>query len=99
MLWLWRRPAATAPIRSLAREPPYAVSAALEEAKRQKKKKKRYLYEPNGMNKIKDWLHYMLDKKLDKRNPPGILFQSIEEKSIHMSTERLLHKCSQQLNS
>ena len=25
LLWLWRRPAATAPIRSLAWEPPYAV--------------------------------------------------------------------------
>ena len=37
LLWLWRRPAATAPIRPLAWEPPYAVGAAL---KRRKKKKK-----------------------------------------------------------
>ena len=37
MLWLWRRPAATAPIRPLAWEPPYAVGAALEKAKRPKK--------------------------------------------------------------
>ena len=36
LLWLWRRPAATAPIRPLAWEPPYAVGAALEKAKRQK---------------------------------------------------------------
>ena len=35
LLWLWCRPAATAPIRSLAWEPPYVVGAAL---KRQKKK-------------------------------------------------------------
>ena len=40
LLWLWRRPAATAPIRSLAWEPPYAAEAALEMAKRQKIKYK-----------------------------------------------------------
>ena len=37
LLWLWCRPMATAPIRSRAWEPPYAVGAAL---KRQEKKKK-----------------------------------------------------------
>ena len=40
LLWLWRRPVATALIRPLAWEPPYAVGVALEKAKRQKKKKK-----------------------------------------------------------
>ena len=39
LLWLWHRLAATAPIRPLAREPPYAAGAAPEMAKRQKKKK------------------------------------------------------------
>ena len=39
LLWLWCRPAAIAPIRLLAWEPPYAVGVAL---KRQKKKK--FLY-------------------------------------------------------
>ena len=29
LLWLWCRPAATAPTRALAWEPPYAVGAAL----------------------------------------------------------------------
>ena len=38
LLWLWCSPAATAPIRSLAWEPPYAAGATL---KRQKKKKKK----------------------------------------------------------
>ena len=38
LLWLWRRLAATAPIRPLAREPPYAAGAAQEMAKRQKKR-------------------------------------------------------------
>ena len=36
LLWLWCRPAATAPIQPLAWEHPYAVGAALEKAKRQK---------------------------------------------------------------
>jgi len=41
LLWLWRRLAATTPIRPLAWEPPYAAGAAQEMAKRPKKKKKR----------------------------------------------------------
>ena len=39
LLWLWRRLAAIAPIRSLAWEPPYAAGVAQEMAKRQKRKK------------------------------------------------------------
>ena len=39
LLWLWCRPAATAPIGPLAWEPTYAVGAALKRTKRQKKKK------------------------------------------------------------
>ena len=39
LLWLWCRLAATGPIRPLAWEPPYALGAALEMAKRLKKKK------------------------------------------------------------
>ena len=38
LLWLWHRPTATAPIRPLAGEPPYAAGAALEKAERPKKK-------------------------------------------------------------
>ena len=34
LLWLWWRPAATAPIQPLAWEPLYAAGAALEKAKR-----------------------------------------------------------------
>ena len=41
LLWLWRRLAATAPIRPLGWESPYDTEAALEKAKRQKKKKKK----------------------------------------------------------
>ena len=39
LLWLWHRPAATAPIRPLAWEPPYAAGAALKKTKKIKKKK------------------------------------------------------------
>ena len=38
-LWLWRRPAATAPIQPLAWEPPYAVGTALKKKKRKKERK------------------------------------------------------------
>ena len=38
LLWLWHRLAATAPIRPLAWEPPYATGAALEKTKKKKKK-------------------------------------------------------------
>ena len=40
LLRLWHRLAAVAPIRPLAWEPPYAVSAALKETKDKKEKKK-----------------------------------------------------------
>ena len=40
-LWLWRKPAATAPIGPLAWEPPYAVGAALKGQKTKKKKRKK----------------------------------------------------------
>ena len=41
LLWLWRRPAPTAPIIPLAWEPPYAVGVSQEIAKRQEKKRKK----------------------------------------------------------
>ena len=41
LLWLWRGPVATALIQPLAWEPPYSTGAALEKAKRLKRKKKK----------------------------------------------------------
>ena len=41
LLWLWRRPAATAPIGPLDWEPPYAVGAARKSKRKKKKKKKK----------------------------------------------------------
>ena len=40
LLWLWCRLAATAPVRSLAQEPPCAMGAALKKDKKQTKKQK-----------------------------------------------------------
>ena len=40
-LWLWRRPVATAPIRPLAWEPPYAMGVAQEKARKEKKKERK----------------------------------------------------------
>jgi len=39
LLWLWHGPAATAPIRPLALEPPYGAGVALEKAKKKIKKR------------------------------------------------------------
>ena len=41
LLWLWRRPAATAPIRPQVWEPPYAAGMTLKKTKRQKQKQKK----------------------------------------------------------
>ena len=59
LLGLWRRPEATAPIRPLAWEPPYAEGAAQEMAKRQKNptKGKKQINANNGQ-------YYQSDKFL-----------------------------------
>jgi len=41
LLWLWCRLVATAPIRPLAWDPPYATGAALEKAKKDKNEKQK----------------------------------------------------------
>ena len=47
LLWLWHRPEATAPMKSLAWEPPCAVGAALKD-----KKKKKNFFQYNISGKI-----------------------------------------------
>ena len=47
VLWLWRGLEATAPIRPLALEPPYAAGAAQEMAKREEKRKKKEKFYAN----------------------------------------------------
>ena len=48
LLWLSRRLAATAPIRPLPWEPPYAAGAALKRQKTKDKKKKKEGFYPNN---------------------------------------------------
>ena len=56
MLWLLPRPAATAPIGSLAWECPYAEGAAQEIAKRQKIKKNKKIKINRGVPVVAQWL-------------------------------------------
>ena len=51
LLWLWYRPAATAPIGSLAWESPYAADAAL----KSKKKKKKLVLSLDGKGSSNKW--------------------------------------------
>ena len=55
-LWLWRRPAATAPIRPLAWEPPYAEGAALKRPKEKRKKRTSKLSHFSHCSKTSDYL-------------------------------------------
>ena len=58
LLWLWGRQAATALIRPVAWEPPYAVGVPLEKAKRPKKKKKlAFLYTNNELPEKNKEIH------------------------------------------
>ena len=55
LLWLWCRPAATALIRSLAWETPYAVGVALEKKRKKKKKKRGILPSQNSFLRKKNY--------------------------------------------
>ena len=44
LLWLRRRPVATALIQPVAREPPYAASATLKDKKRKSEKENEWMY-------------------------------------------------------
>ena len=53
LLWLWCRPAAIAPIRPLAWEPPYAADAALNRQKEDPPQKNIYICHTNQRYKEK----------------------------------------------
>ena len=74
LLWLCRRPVATAPIRTLAWEPPYAVGLAQEMTKRQKEKQKK-------RKKIKKRKRKRKRKRKEKRNLPS---GAVEIESINL---------------
>ena len=90
-LWLWHRPPATTPIRPLAWEPPYAVGAALEMAKRQNKNKnkKKQNKQTKKKNKKKTHLNATLClavhlRKLDLLRKNLGLLENKKSKIIHI---------------
>ena len=68
LLWLWCRPAATALIRLLAWEPPYAEGAAQRNSKKTKKKKK----ERNRFTDIENKLVVTSEKREEGRERQGV---------------------------
>ena len=62
LLWLRRRPAATAPIQPLAWEPPYAAGVAQEMAKKQKKQKKQKKNAESNSSRIRGKIRSLLEE-------------------------------------
>ena len=77
MLWLWRRPAATAPIRPLAWEPPYATGAAPRPKKTKDKRKKKGNILTILTTEPYNPLHPILSPHLPSKNPKHINVQSM----------------------
>ena len=74
LLWLWRRPAATAPTRPLAWEPPYAAAAAL---KRQKKRKNSVPQTSKILRKIQNFnYHIILEIKVNQATSQILLIKN-----------------------
>ena len=81
-LWLWCRPAATALIRFLAWEPPYATGVALEKVKSQKKIKNKNKYKKEFKKKIIKGIdikisHYKKRKQIINLSPKIMGFNCI----------------------
>ena len=68
LLWLWCRAQATAPIRPLAWEPPYAAGAALKASKQTNKKQKHQ----GGVPIVAQWLMNPTRKHEDVGSIPGL---------------------------
>ena len=85
--WLWQRPAATAPIRPLAWEPPYAVGVALENTK--KKKTKTHKNKKQTKNPSKPKLVVLFHLAL----AAGKLSRLIPEKSSGLYGMNFGYKC------
>ena len=72
MLWLWQRLAATAPIRPLAWEPPYAMGSALKRQKPKKQKKQAHVTDEFPKTKLAPrpqttWLNKTKQNKKTKK--------------------------------
>ena len=74
LLWLWRRPESTAPIRPLAWEPPYAAGAAQEIAttttkdKKRPKKKNNLTFTSSISRKIVIKIHIVVNSKDERQS-------------------------------
>ena len=73
LLWLWRRPVATALIRPLAWEPPYAAGAAQENGKKTKKK-----------SQIDNLTHHLNELEKEEQTKPKV---SIRKEIIKVREE------------
>ena len=94
-LWLWCRPAATALIRPLAWEPPYAAGMALEKAKDQKKKKKRRTRIYKGKDELNTliFIHQKAPSRMGKDKPhPGR-----EDTCKHLTNKSWYPECEELL--
>ena len=92
VLWLWRRPAAVAPIGPLAWELPQAVGAALKKKKKKKKKKLKktptHHLPSNGKNKF-SWSHLVLAAMLETSLITGSENWDISGRHLAMHAGRL----------
>ena len=77
LLWFWCRPTATALIRSLAWEPPYAAGVAQEKAKTKKKKKKINIQKSVAFQ-------YINNEILEKEYRNTIPFKIAPQKTQHL---------------
>ena len=101
LLWLWRRPAATAPIRPLAWEPPRAMGAALKrqkyKRKRKKEKKKRNLrstsWTPSPNSPLCGWLPSALIHP-----PRSCLLSSLKQICLERSSDSCVHNVAKALH-
>ena len=79
LLWLWCGPAATAPVRPLAWEPPYAAGVAQEIAKRPKKKERK-------KERKTSYVHMSMWERLEREGgKEGVGGREVE--GIHIRTE------------
>ena len=78
LLWLWRRPPATVPIRPLAWEPPYATGVGL---KRQEKNLKKFYHMQHGSNLL---LFTSFQPSIPDPSQLGLSFVLFHLKSLHL---------------
>ena len=99
LLWLWRRLAATAPIRPLAWEPPYAEGSTQEMAKRQQQQqqRQRVLAESDGRREKKSLAMALGPHPRPSKKRTGMVFTIsylLMENSIGTFFSNIIWGCS-----